>query len=62
MMEITKPAIDTKITLSASFEDGVLAVTTTHAPPIDLRTSLACALTKDEAQRLSAALAEWASK
>ena len=59
-MQIEKPAVETTITVSASFENGVLAIATAHAPPISLRISLACALTKAEATELAAALVAWA--
>jgi len=59
-MQIAKPPVRTEIVLRLTLEDGVIAITTAHAAPVNLRTSLAYKLTRDEARQLAASLTSWA--
>ena len=62
-MEIAKPPRPAESILSLTFDEatGVIAVAHALAPPHKLRTTLAYALTRDEARQVADALAKYAS-
>jgi hypothetical protein len=61
-MEIAKASVKADLVLSLALDetDGVIAITTSHSAPVNLRTTLAYQLTVDEARRLAASLIAWA--
>jgi hypothetical protein len=59
-MQFDQPPIPSTLTLSMSFEDGVMAVFYAHAPPVKLGAKLGYKMNKDEARKLAAALTAWA--
>lgn len=60
-MQVAKPPIKTDLVLSLALDEaaGVIAISTSHAPPVNLRTTLAYKLTVDEARELAGSLMRW---
>jgi hypothetical protein len=61
-MQFNQPKIDTAVTLSMSFEDGVISVFFKHDAPVNLASRLGYRMRPDEARKLAVELTAWADK